>query len=123
MKNHHGGVILLDEHLYGYSDGAGWICQNFDNGEMVWNEKNALNKGCLTYADGHFYLLDEKGGEVVLIDASSEGWKERGRFTLSPQTEQRKPSGKIWTHPVVSNGRLYLRDQELLHCYEIAEKQ
>lgn len=119
MKNHHGGVVLLDGFVYGYSDGLGWICQNFRTGDLVWNEKNQLEKGCLTCADGKLYLLGEQSGEVVLIDASPSGWKEHGRFTLAPQTSQRKPKGKIWTHPVVANGKLYLRDQELLFCYDV----
>ena len=119
MKNHHGGVVLIGDHLYGYSDGVGWICQDFLTGELVWNERGALGKGALTYADGRLYLVEEREGIVALIDASPEGWNERGRFTLSPQTEQRSPSGRIWTHPVVANGRLYLRDQELLMSYDI----
>lgn len=119
MKNHHGGVVLVGDHLYGYSDGVGWLCQDFLTGEMVWNERDALGKGCVTYAEGKLYLVDERDGTVALIDASPEGWKEHGRFVLSPQTEQRSPSGRIWTHPVVSNGRLYLRDQELLMSYDI----
>jgi hypothetical protein len=55
----------------------------------------------------------------VLIDASPAGWQERGRFQLQPQTQQRSQSGGIWTHPVVSNGVLYLRDQELLSAYDV----
>ena len=119
MKNHHGGVIKLGKYLYGYSDGGGWLCQDFMSAEMVGNEKKALGKGAIAYADGRFYLLEESTGTVVLIDASSEGWKEHGRFKLSPQTEQRSPSGKIWTHPVISNGKLYLRDQEIIYCFDI----
>ena len=60
---------------------------------------------------------------MVLIDASTEGWNERGRFVLEPQSEQRSSKGKIWTHPTVANGRLYLRDQELIISYDIREKQ
>ncbi len=86
----------------------------------MWSEKTEGKKGCLTYADGRLYLLEENSGNVILIAASPEGWQEHGRFTLSPQTEQRKPSGKIWTHPTVANGRLYLRDQELLFSFDIA---
>jgi hypothetical protein len=56
-----------------------------------------------------------------LIEASPDGWNEKGRFTLTPQTEQRNPKGRIWTHPVVSNGKLYLRDQELLFCFDVKE--
>ena len=55
MKNQHGGVILLDEHLYGYSDRIGWVCQEFKTGEIVWSEKTKLGKGAIAYADGRFY--------------------------------------------------------------------
>ncbi len=123
MKNHHGGVILLDKHLYGHSDNTGWICQDFYTGEIVWRERGAVGKGCLTYANGRLYLVDEKDGIVALVDASPEGWKERGRFVLSPQSEQRSPKGRIWTHPTVSNGRLYVRDQELLFSFDIRDGQ
>jgi len=122
MINHHGGVILVDGHIYGYSDGNGWTCQNLMTGEKVWAEMDALGKGAIAYADGKFYCLAEKDGTVVLIDASPKGWKEHGRFKLEPQTTQRSPRGHIWTHPVIVDGRLYLRDQELLSCYDVKAK-
>ena len=71
------------------------------------------------YADNRFYCLGESDGRVVLIDANPTGWKSKGEFTITPQTKQRSSKGKVWTHPVVSNGKLYLRDQELVHCYDI----
>ena len=119
MKNHHGGVIKLGDYLYGYSDGYGWVCQNFKSGELKWNEKKALGKGAIAYADKRFYCLGEGDGRVILIEATPQGWKPQGQFKISPQTEKRNPKGKIWTHPVISNGKLYLRDQELLFCYDI----
>ncbi|MFP6658983.1 MAG: PQQ-binding-like beta-propeller repeat protein [Pirellulales bacterium] len=119
MTNHHGGVLLLDGNLYGYSDSGGWTCMDFETGEVRWKERRSLGKGALTYADGRLYCLSERNGDVVLAAASSNGWKEHGRFTLEPQTKLRKPSGKIWTHPVVVGGKLYLRDQELLFCYDV----
>lgn len=122
MKNHHGGVVLFGEHIYGHSDGGGWTCQDFMTGEVVWSEKTALGKGAVTCADGMLYCLDERKGTVVLASASPKGWEEHGRFTLSPQTTKRSPSGAIWTHPVVCNGKLYLRDQELLMCYDVSAK-
>lgn len=120
MKNHHGGVIRVGEHVYGYSDGVGWLCQELISGERVWNEKGKLGKGAVAYADGMLYCLDERSGTCVLIEASPEGWQEHGRFTIEPQTENRSPKGKVWTHPVIANGRLYLRDQEIICCYDIA---
>lgn len=122
MINHHGGVILVDGSLYGYSDKAGWTCMDFKTGAVKWTEKKALGKGAIHYADGCFYLLEERTGTVVLIKASDKGWDEQGRFTLSPQTTQRNPKGMVWTHPVVSGGKLYLRDQELLFCFDVSGK-
>jgi outer membrane protein assembly factor BamB len=122
MTNHHGGVVLVGDYLYGFSDGRGWTCQHLQTGEIVWNERGKLGKGCLTYADGKLYLLDERSGNVVLIDASPDGWNERGRFTLEPQTTQRSSRGAIWTHPVIAHGKLYLRDQELLYCFDVKKE-
>ncbi len=118
MVNHHGGVILVGDKLYGHSDRGGWTCQDFMTGESVWKNES-LGKGAVGYAAGHLVCLDEKTGEVALVEASPAGWKEKSRFTLSPQTEKRKPQGKIWVHPVIVNGRLYLRDQEFIHCYDV----
>ena len=95
---------------------------DFDTGEQKWREREILGKGAIAYADGMFYCLGEDDGEVVLIDASPEGWQEHGRFTLDPQTKIRSDRGKIWTHPVIANGKLYLRDQDLVYCYDIKAK-
>jgi hypothetical protein len=122
MKNHHGGVIRVGEHVYGHSDGPGWLCQELLSGEMVWNEKSKLGKGAIAYADGMFYCLGEKDGACVLIEATPEGWQEQGRFVLEPQTENRVPKGRIWSHPVIADGKLYLRDQEIICCYDISAK-
>jgi len=119
MKNHHGGVILVGDHLYGHSDGVGWLCMDWKTGAEVWSEKNKLGKGAIGCADGMLYLVEESSGNVALIEASSKGWNEKGRFKLEPQTAIRSRQGGIWTHPVIANGRLYLRDQDLIHCYAV----
>ena len=118
MKNHHGGVIKVGDHLYGYSDGPGWICQDWKTGAEVWANKS-LGKGSVHFADGMLYCVDEGNGTVALAEASPKGWTEHGRFKLDPQTTKRSPQGRIWTHPVVVNGKLFLRDQELLYCYDV----
>ncbi len=120
MKNHHGGVLRVGEHLYGYSDQVGWVCLDFQTGKIVWSEKSALGKGCVTCADGMLYCVDEREGTVVLAEASTEGWKEHSRFQL-PRSSNRKSKGMVWTHPVISNGKLFLRDQELLSCYDVKQ--
>lgn len=121
MKNHHGGVVCVDGHLYGHSDGAGWVCQELKTGKEVWAHKG-FGKGSVTYADGKLVCLDERSGEVALVEASTRGWKELSRFKLAPLSTQRSSQGGIWPHPVVVNGRLYLRDQELLHCFDVMSK-
>lgn len=115
MVNHHGGVIKVGDFAYGYSDGKGWTCQNFKSGEAKWQNKDKLGKGCLLYADGHFYLRQEDGkGPVVLIEASPDGFKEHGRFD-----QPHRSSANSWPHPVIAKGRLYLRDQDVLLCYDV----
>ena len=118
MKNHHGGVVCVDGYLYGHSDGAGWVCQELKTGKEIWSHKG-FGKGSVTYADGKLICLDERNGDVALVEASTQGWKELSRFKLAPLSSKRSPQGGIWPHPVVVNGRLYLRDQELIHCFNV----
>ncbi len=119
MKNHHGGVLAVGENLYGYSDGFGWLCMDMKTGNQVWAERSKLGKGAVACADGMLYCLDEASGTVVLAEASPKGWAEHGRFKLDPQTTIRNPQGRIWTHPVISGGKLYLRDQDLIFCFDV----
>jgi outer membrane protein assembly factor BamB len=118
MVNHHGGVIKVGDYVYGYSDSKGWTCQDFKTGEAKWQEKEKFGKGSIAYADDRLYLrLEEKAGSIALIEASPEGYKEHGRF------DQPDRSGKnSWPHPVIANGRLYIRDQDLLLCYDVSGK-
>ena len=96
----------------------GWVCQDRRTGDEVWRSTD-LDKGAVTCADGMLYCVEETSGTVALVEASPKGWHETGRFTLDPQTEIRSDRGKIWTHPVVADGRLYLRDQDLIFCYRV----
>jgi outer membrane protein assembly factor BamB len=118
LENHHGGVVLVGDHLYGHSK-SGWTCLDWKTGEVKWRENGKLKKGAIHAADGMLYLLDEKSGECVLLEPNPTAWTENGRFKLDPQSPNRNPKGGIWTHPVVSNGRLYLRDQNLIHAYAV----
>lgn len=121
MKNHHGGVVIVDGHAYGFSDGGGLTCQNLETGDRVWNERGeGVEKGAVHYADGMLYCVDEKEGSVFLVEATPDGYKERGRFALPEKTKLREgTNGMVWTHPVVLNGKLYLRDQDLFWCFDV----
>jgi outer membrane protein assembly factor BamB len=117
MVNHHGGVILIGNYLYGYSEGKGWTCQDFETGEAKWQEKK-FPKGSLVYADGRLYLRQEDNqGTLALIEASPQGYREHGRFN-----QPGRSSLKSWPHPVIAGAKLYLRDQDLLLCYDVKAK-
>ena len=93
----------------------------FKTGNQVWSERSKLGKGAISSADGMLYCLDEGSGTVALVEASPKGWSEQGRFKLDPQSTIRSPQGHIWTHPVIANAKLYLRDQENLYCYDVKQ--
>jgi outer membrane protein assembly factor BamB len=127
VKNTHGGVVLVGDHVYGHTERNSWFCQEFMTGKLspAWEENNSLetNSGAITSAEGMLYLLSEEG-EVVLVEADPQQFKETGRFKLPeaskyPKTRTTSRSSRVWTHPVIANGRLYLRDHEFLFCYDI----
>ena len=121
MVNHHGGVVLLDGKVYGFSDGKGWVCQELKTGKILSQAKSRdFGKGSLTYADGRFYCYPENNGTVVLADANPDGWTEKGRFVIPERTKVKVNKGQVWTHPVVSNGKLYVRDHDLIFCYYVS---
>lgn len=121
IQNRDGGLVRVGDHLYGHSEQGGWVCAEFKTGKVLWAEPKALGRGTVSAADGRLYLVGEKGEGVVLLDPSPAGWKEAGRFALPMKSANRKPSGLVWTHPVIAGGKLYLRDQELIHCYDVKQ--
>ena len=123
MANHHGGVILFDGSLYGASGGNGGgdlVCLDFKTGKVNWDGREMpgrpLPKGSITFADGRFYYRTEKG-TMLLIEPGVKEYLERGRFEQSDRTKD-----PAWTHPVIANGKLYIRDQETLFCYDVKAK-
>jgi hypothetical protein len=118
MQNHHGGMIVVDGYLYGANGGnaGGFLsCLDFQTGEVLWSDREAP-KGSLALADGRFYYRTERG-EILLVEPNRQQYVERGRFEQPNRT--RSPA---WTHPVVANGKLYIRDQDLLLCYDVNAK-
>jgi outer membrane protein assembly factor BamB len=118
VQNRDGGVVLVGDHVYGHSEKDDWVCVEFRTGKVVWAEPG-IKRGSVSVADGRLYCCAEKGGTVALVEPSPDGWKEKGRFTLPAESKKRQPSGGLWTHPVIANGRLYIRDQELLFCFDV----
>lgn len=111
LDNHHGGVLLLDGNLYGAGhESRGWFCLDFMTGNKLWQSPG---KGSLTYADGLFYCLDEKG-TMSLIRATNSKWDQISSFRMP-----REGRGLYWAHPVVYDGRLYVRHSEQLFAYDV----
>ena len=110
MRNHHGGMVFVDGYLYGFSD-AILHCLEFATGNVMWRDRS-VGKGSVTYADGHLYVQGE-GNLVGLAEATPTAYKEKGRFEI-PDKGQRS-----WAHPVISDGRLYVRNQDTLLVYDI----
>jgi outer membrane protein assembly factor BamB len=113
MKNQHGGMVLVGTCLYGSDEGL-LACLDFATGKVLWEDRRP-GKGSISCADGRLYYRNE-GGPVYLVEASPRGYVGCGRF------EPPDRSGKAaWPHPVLANGRLYLRDQDVLLCYDVKE--
>ena len=128
ITNHHGGVVRVGEYLYGHSDRENqWVCLPFlekgdeDGPKPAWTSKK-LDKGSVSYADGHLYCYGQSKGDVALVKASPKDWIEDGRFTIPEHSNLRPSSGGVWAHPVIANGKLYLRDYEWLFCFDLKEK-
>jgi outer membrane protein assembly factor BamB len=121
MQNHHGGMILLDGYLYGANggnEGGYLVCLDFKTGQVMWDERDkpgrrGVQKGSVALADGRIYYLQEDG-TVILFEPSPKEYVERGRFEHPDRSQ-----APDWTHPVVANGKLYLRDQDVLLCYDV----
>lgn len=122
LANKHGGVVLVDGVLYGNSEQGGpWVAMDFLTGQKLGWEGRKLSRGSITYADGRLYLYGEDNGAVVLLEPDPKEWKEAGRFKIPQETKQPRQRGHIWTHPVVANGRLYLRDEDLIFCFDVKD--
>jgi outer membrane protein assembly factor BamB len=113
MRNHHSSAVLVGDHLYGYSS-AILTAMRFADGEVAWRDRS-VGKGSVIHADGRLYLYSE-GGVVGLAEVTPAGYRETGRFSL--------PRGSLptWSHPIVSHGRLYLRDQDTIYVYDIRSR-
>ncbi len=112
MQNHHGGVVLVDGYLYGSSNPGILTCLDYKTGDVKWADR-VPGKGSLLWADGMLYCRDEKG-PLSLVEATPTGFKLKGRFEQPARSKKAS-----WPHPVIANGVLYLRDQDVLLAYDV----
>jgi outer membrane protein assembly factor BamB len=110
-----GGAIKLGDYLYG-STGDALVCIEFATGQLKWEERS-IAPASLLFADGRLYLHGENGS-AALVEATPDGYRERGRF--DPPEQPNRGSAKAWAYPVVANGKLFIRDGDRLWAYAIA---
>ena len=112
LDNHHGGVLLRDGYLYGAKFGRDWACLDWASGRTMYSAEG-VGKGSLTCADGLLYTLSERL-DMGLVAASPEGFNVVSRFRIPS-----KGDGPSWAYPVVCGGRLYVRHDNYLFCYNV----
>jgi outer membrane protein assembly factor BamB len=125
LDNKQGGIVLLDGRLYGYAESqnrsAPWMCIDFETGETIFQSapirsSYKYKNGCLTYADGMFYLYSDNGN-MALVRPMDAGFEVTGRLKIKEPGER-----PTWAHPVVFGGRLYIRYGDKLGVYDVAER-
>ena len=109
-----GGVVHLDGKLVGSYYGArkGWVALDAQTGGVLYDLPDTA-KGAVLAADGRLYALCEDGW-MLLLQAGEKSFEVRGRFRLVDAR-----SRDAWAHPVIYEGRLYLRYHETLYCYDL----
>ena len=116
MRNHFSNSILFDGYLYGMDGNSNLgrvvtlTCMKYDTGEVIWKQRG-LGCGSLMIADGKL-LIQSETGDLVLAQATPEGYHEMARTTFL--------SDRCWTMPVLANGRVYGRNaQGKLVCVKL----
>ncbi len=123
MQNHHGGFVLLEGVIYGFTNTnrGNWMAQEMESGKTLWEHPARPNRsGSICYADGRLYCYNDKDGTVLLVEPNRQEFLPRGELTLPKQTSLDRGRGAIWTHPVIANQTLFVRDQNLIFAYDIA---
>ena len=113
-----GGEVLIGEYLYGTSKDL-TQCVTFKSGEVKWSKEHGIAPASVCYADNRLYMHGEDKGDVMLLEASPDGYQERGHFTPPDVPTDRQANAKAWPYPVIADGRLYIHDWGHLWCYDI----
>lgn len=116
LANKHGGIVRVGDYLYGDSDDQGIpFCAEFLTGEQQWKSRGSGRRSAsIVAADGHLYIR-YSDGTMTLVEATPVEMREVGSFKIPDSGDP--PS---WSHPVVLQGRLYLREDDRILCYDVA---
>lgn len=122
MQNQHGGVVRVGDYGYGYSDSGAWMCIDLKKGgdKPVWQHRG-IGKGSISAAGGYLYCYSESDGTLARVKASEKKYEEAGKFKIPQLSKLRPGSGKVWAHPVIADGKLFLRDYEMLYVYDLSK--
>jgi len=117
IQNHHGGMVLIGDHVYlghGHNNGLP-MCVELKTGRIVWGPTRGAGTGsaALVAADGMLYFRYQNG-VMALVEATPRGYQLNGQFRIKTR------HAESWSHPVIQDQKLYLRDQHELHVYDIA---
>ena len=114
---HHGGGVLLDGYVYGSNSRGNWMCLKLETGEIVQELEDitTVGKGSVVSADGLLFAYGEKGG-VGLYKASPTDMKLISSFKIE------KGKAEHWAHPVLHDGRMYIRHGDFLMAFDIRKK-
>jgi outer membrane protein assembly factor BamB len=118
LQNHHGGMIANGGYVYGgHGQNAGApTCIELATGKVMWQDTAAgRGSAAVLYADG-LMVFRYENGTVALIEATPSACRVLARF------DQPSMSGPAWAHPVILDGRLYLRHNDVLLCYGVAAR-
>jgi outer membrane protein assembly factor BamB len=114
MRNHHSSSVLVGNTLFGFSSSI-LTALDFDSGKMVWRDRS-VGKGSLIFADNRLYLYSENG-VVGLAEANPTAYREHGRFSVPTS------GSPTWSHPMITHGKLILRDQDTVYAYDVRASQ
>jgi outer membrane protein assembly factor BamB len=115
LQNHHGGLVLVGDHIFGGHGSNNGLptCLQLSTGQVTWKRRGpGIGSASVIYADGHLYF-HYQNGVIALIEASTRGYKLKGTFQLPGA------GADSWSHPVVANGKLFLREKDKLWSYHI----
>ncbi|MFM7149909.1 MAG: PQQ-binding-like beta-propeller repeat protein [Gemmataceae bacterium] len=118
LNNKHGGVVAVEQYIFADTDDSGRpFCAEWKTGKILWTRDTDTGRGqqsaAITYADGSLYVRYQNGW-VSLVPASSDGYKETGSFKI-PNSDTNS-----WPHLVVVGGRLFIREKDVIWCYDVS---